>query len=86
MKITSVKLRVLKKLKSEQITLVELAREIGVTKSSVSDVLNGERFTRSVQEKIAERVGMRLGLLFGGWAWFRVAARKLAKMRNLKAG
>ena len=78
-------MRVLKKLSENVPTLAALARRTGRTKSEISDVLNGRRFSEGVQEDIAKLLGMGVGQLFGEWAWFRVAAAKL-KARERKAG
>ena len=83
--LNSVKLKVLQKLGRDARTCADLARRIGKDKSEVSHVLAGRRFTPDTQEKIARYLGMPVQGLFGEWAWFRVAARKL-KARQRQAG
>ena len=85
MKVTPVKLRVLKKLSENGWTCAVLARTIDRTQTEVSYVLNGQRHSRGVQEDIARALGASVGALFGEWAWFRVAAKKL-KARERRAG
>ncbi|MDI6759670.1 MAG: hypothetical protein QMD05_02470 [Candidatus Brocadiaceae bacterium] len=45
-----------------------LVRQTGRSKSEVSMVLNGYRYTATVQEAIAAAVGVPVGELFGKWA------------------
>ena len=85
MKLNPVKLRVLQKLSQNDWTCRQLAERCGRTESEVSDVLRGRRFSEGVQENIAQALGMSVGRLFGEWAWFRVAAKKL-KARQRQAG
>ncbi len=47
----------------------EIVQATGRHKGEVSAVLNGSRYTRTVQEDIARVVGMPLEELFGLWAW-----------------
>jgi len=82
LKLTEVKLRVLKKLAANGWTCAHLARQIGRTQTEVSHILNGKRHTRTVQEDIAKALGMSVGDLFGSWAWHRVAQRKLNEARR----
>ncbi len=49
----------------------KIAQAAGRHKSEISTILNGHRFTRSIQEDIARIVGIPLEELFGEWAWSR---------------
>lgn len=46
-----------------------LVRQTGRSKSEVSMVLNGRRYTPKVQEAIAAAVGVPVEELFGEWAY-----------------
>ncbi|MEE9488457.1 MAG: PAS domain-containing protein [Candidatus Brocadiales bacterium] len=64
MKITNPK----KKCLAEGWTQKMLAEATGRNKSEISMVLNGERFTRSIQKDIALTIGISEEKLFGEWA------------------
>ena len=82
---TPVKLKVLSALADDGGTCADLARKIGKHRSEVSNVLSGRRCTPDTQQKLAKALGMSVGELFGDWAWFRRAARKLAQRERERA-
>lgn len=48
-----------------------------MAKTHVSATLNGNIISKTFQERISDEVGIPVGILFGEFAWFRAAARKL---------
>jgi len=84
-KLTDAKLRVLALMRNlyPGTRLSDLAAWIDRSQTEVSYVLNGKRFTQGVQEDVAQALGVTVGDLFGDWAWFRVAARKLRESERI---
>ena len=91
MKITKIKLKIIRSPWYQQLfdELGEdppfqevLAQRIGIDRRNLSPVLNERIINKSIQEKIAEEVGIPVAKLFGDTAWFRAGLKKAKEIHD----
>jgi len=70
------------KLRDRGLSIVEIARRLGVSKSFVSLVISGRQVSPFLQCEIAALVGQTPEELFGELFWQRRPTRRLARRRE----